>query len=87
MNLHEMKKQYDDYKTIKTEAEALEAVKQDGHSLQYVQNQTEEICLEAVKQEGYALQYVNPIIFKNLKTEMTIAEIEKQLGYSIKIIK
>ena len=38
---------------------ALEAVKQNGYTLQYVNNQTEEICLEAVKQTGTTLQYVN----------------------------
>ena len=36
----------------------LEAVKQDGNSLQYVKEQTEEICLEAVKQDGDSLRYV-----------------------------
>jgi len=30
----------------------LEAVKQNGYALKYVENQTEEICLEAVKQKG-----------------------------------
>ena len=38
--------------------ECLEAVKQDGHALRYVKEQTNEICLEAVKQNGRALQYV-----------------------------
>lgn len=38
--------------------DALKAVKQDGHALQYVVEQTEEICLEAVKQDGFALRYV-----------------------------
>ena len=36
----------------------MEAVKQDGYSLQYVKNQTDKICLEAVKQNGDALKYV-----------------------------
>jgi hypothetical protein len=36
----------------------LEAVKQNGHALQYVKKQTPELCLEAVKQNGFALQYV-----------------------------
>ena len=40
------------------ENDCLEAVKQDGHALQFVKEQTPEICLEAVKQNGLALQYV-----------------------------
>ena len=36
----------------------LQAVKQNGWTLQYVENQTEEICLEAVKENGYALKFV-----------------------------
>jgi hypothetical protein len=46
-----------------SEKEALEAVKQYGHALQYVKDQTPEICLEAVKQDGHALQYVDKSIF------------------------
>jgi hypothetical protein len=42
-----------------TEAEALEAVKQNGYTLQYVKEQSEEICLEAVKANGDALKYVD----------------------------
>ena len=41
-----------------TEEESFEAVKNYGHALQYVKNQTNEICLEAVKNYGDALQYV-----------------------------
>ena len=36
----------------------LEAVKQNGHALEYVKEQTPEICLEAVKEDGYALRFV-----------------------------
>ena len=39
--------------------ECLEAVKQYGWALKYVNTQTPEICLEAVKQNGYGLAYVN----------------------------
>ena len=42
-----------------TKAKSLEEVKQDGHALQYVHNQTKEICLAAVKQNGHALRYVH----------------------------
>ena len=49
--------------TSYTEAEALEEVKQNGHALKYVHNQTKEICLAAVKQNGHALQYVDKSIF------------------------
>ena len=46
-----------------SELEALEAVKQNGYSLQYVKDQTETICLEAVKQDGYSLRYVKKSVF------------------------
>ena len=49
--------------TYESHEEALEAVKQDGYSLQYVREQTEAICLEAVKQNGFSLQYVNKNVF------------------------
>jgi len=49
--------------TYESHEEALEAVKQDGYSLQYVNEQTEAICLEAVKQNGFSLQYVNKNVF------------------------
>lgn len=64
----------------------LEAVKQDGYTLKYVKEQTPEICLEAVKQDGYALQYVNENIFTS-EEEMTLEEVCKELGRTIKIIK
>ena len=38
--------------------QCLEAVKEDGYSLRYVNEQTDAICLEAVKQNGDSLQYV-----------------------------
>ena len=47
-----------EYETWYDEKHCLEAVKQNGYTLQYVKEQTEEICLEAVKQNGYVLQYV-----------------------------
>jgi hypothetical protein len=34
------------------------AVKQNGHMLQFIENQTEDLCLEAVKQNGYALKFI-----------------------------
>ena len=40
------------------ENDCLEAVKQDGHALRYVKEQTPEICLDAIKQNWGALQYV-----------------------------
>lgn len=38
--------------------ESLDAVKQDGLRLEFVDKQTPEICLAAVKQKGLALRYV-----------------------------
>ena len=56
-------------------SDSLEAVKQDGDSLQYVKEQTSEICLEAVKQDGYSLQYVKKSIFS--KTRIIILDKQK----------
>ena len=36
----------------------LQAVKQNGEALEFVNNQTIGVCLEAVKQNGEALQFV-----------------------------
>ena len=44
-------------KTLKGK-EALEAVKRDGMTLQFIKEQTPEICLEAVKRDERALAYV-----------------------------
>jgi len=58
--LNEYKKEWNELprtKNLKGE-KAMKAVKQDGHALRYVVEQTPEICLEAVRQNGYALQYV-----------------------------
>ena len=63
--------------TSYTEAEALEEVKQDGHALKYVHNQTEEICLAAVKQNGSSLAYVQK------QTKEICLTAVKQDGYII----
>ncbi len=57
--------------------EALKKVKQNGHALQYVKEQTPEICLEAVREDGHALQYVDESIFK--KEKVTIELTQEQL--------
>ena len=36
----------------------LEAVKNDGYALYFVNEQTPELCLAAVQQNGWALQFV-----------------------------
>ena len=41
------------------EKEKLEAVKQDGYFIQYIQNPSEALQLEAVKQNGYAIKYID----------------------------
>jgi ABC-type Fe3+ transport system substrate-binding protein len=64
-----------------TEAESLEAVKQNGYVLKYVREQTEAICLEAVKQNGYALKYVRE------QTEAICLEAVKQNGYVLKYVR
>lgn len=45
-------------KKSQTPAICLEAVKQNGLALMYVENQTHDICLEAVKQNPLVLTYV-----------------------------
>ena len=47
-----------EYGMIENEKDAIEAVKNDGHALMYVKDQTEAICIEAVKNDCHALQYV-----------------------------
>ena len=66
---------------IESEEAALSAVKQDGHALRFVINQTEESCLEAVKQNGYALQYVKE------QTEAICLEAVKQNGYALDYVR
>ena len=66
--------------TSYTEAEALEEVKQNGHALKYVHNQTKEICLIAVEQNGYALQYVH-----NQTKEICLAAVE-QNGHALQYV-
>jgi hypothetical protein len=75
MNLQKLKKLLDDYKTITCSLKALEAVKEYGDALQYVNNQTENICLEAVKQK-----YV-----KN-QTENICLEAVKKDGYALQYV-
>ena len=88
MHINDYKKEYDklEFKCNLSGEEALEAVKQDGYALKYVKDQTPEICLEAVKKYGGALQYVNEDIFTS-EEEMTLEEVCKELGRTIKIIK
>ncbi len=59
----------------------LEAVKENGDFLGYVNNQTEEMCLEAVKQNGNALYFV-----KN-QTEEICLEAVKRDGCALHYIK
>ena len=82
--------------------EALEAVKQDGYALQFVNEQTPEICLEAVKQYGYALSYVNEqtpeicleavkrdggaLSYVNEQTPEICLEAVKQYGYALRFV-
>ncbi|CAI3959076.1 unnamed protein product, partial [Commensalibacter papalotli (ex Botero et al. 2024)] len=37
----------------------LEAVKNDGYSIQYIHNPSEAVQLEAVKNDGYSIQYIH----------------------------
>jgi hypothetical protein len=82
MNINDYKKEYDalSEKCNLTGKEALEAVKQNGHALQFVQIQTPEICLEAVKQDGYALQVVN------IQTPEICLEAVREDGYALQYV-
>ena len=59
----------------------LEAVKQNGFTLEYVINQTPEICLVAVKQYGLALEYVKE------QTQELCLEALKQDGHALEWVK
>ena len=62
-----------EFKGILTISAALEAVKQDGHALRYVKDQTEAVALEAVKRNGLALQYVLEFrLFAKIAAELRI---------------
>jgi hypothetical protein len=82
MKLQDLKSKYDSLRIKKnlTGKEALDAVKQDGHALRYVQTQTEEICLAAVKQNVYALQYVQT------QTEEICLAAVKQDGHALRYV-
>ena len=62
---------------------ALEAVRQDGHMLLYVKEQTEEICLEAVRRSKYALQYVESSMFSSNDATVEAIELLKSKGFKI----
>ena len=89
MKIFDFKAKWEALSTKKTlsGAEAIKAVESDGYALQYVKEQTEPICLKAVERNGDALQYVEERFFIAAKIEMTIADIEAKLGFSIKIEK
>ena len=58
----------------------LEAVSQDGFSIEYIKNPSEEIKLEAVRDSGYAIEYIdNP-------SEQLQLEAVRQNGNAIKYI-
>tara|TARA_Y100000310_G_C20131993_1_gene556273 strand:- start:37 stop:372 length:336 start_codon:yes stop_codon:yes gene_type:complete len=82
MKLQEFKNEWNElsYKKSLSGAEALEAVKQDGYALQFVNVQTDEICLEAVKEDGYALRFVNA------QTEEICLEAVKQNSYALQFV-
>ena len=63
-----------------SEEEKVKAVKEDGNSIEYIQNPSEALQLEAVKQNGYFIQYIhNP-------SEAVQLEAVKQDGNHIQYI-
>ena len=60
--------------------EQLEAVKEDGDNIRYIQNPSEDVCLEAVREDGYSIQYIqNP-------SEKVKLEAVRKYGCSIRCI-
>ena len=66
MKLQEYKQQWNNLPDKKNLSgkEALEAVKENGDALRFVNEQTPKMCLEAVKEDGDALRYVNEDMFE-----------------------
>ncbi len=56
----------------------LEAVKQNGHDIQYIENPSEELKLEAIKQTGHAIQYI-----QNPSEELKLEAVKKN-GHALK---
>jgi hypothetical protein len=104
MNINDYKTKYDalSEKCNLTGKEALEAVKQNGHALKYVNIQTPELCLEAVREDGYTLQYVHiqtpeiclaavredgyALKYVNTQTPEICLEAVKQNGYALQFV-
>ena len=63
------------------EKKDLAAVKKDGCSLEFIENQTKKICLAAVKQNGNALEFV-----KEQTEEICLIAVRKY-GYDIEFVK
>jgi len=73
-------KRYTRTELYKTKEEQLEAVKEDGHNIQYMHNPDKEVQLEAVKQDGWSIRYIH-----NPDKELQL-EAVKQNGNSIQSI-
>ena len=58
----------------------MNAVKQDGNALQFVEIQTKEICMEAVKENGNALQFVK------IQTKEICIEAVKEDGDALRYV-
>lgn len=63
------------------EEEQLQAVKEDGYDIEYMNNPSEEIQLEAVRQNGYSIQCIN-----NPSEEVQLEAI-KEDGLTIRYVK
>ena len=59
----------------------LEAVKQNGWAIQYIENPSKKVQLEAIKQNGYAIKYI-----KNPSEKVQLSAV-KQYGSAIRFIK
>ena len=59
----------------------IEAVKNLGIAIEYIENPSKEVQLEAVKQNGYAIEYI-----ENPSKEVQLAAVREN-GYAIQYIK
>ena len=59
----------------------LEAIKQNGYAIRYIENPSEKVQLAAVKQDGYSIEFI-----KNPSEKVQLAAV-KQDGWAIQYIK
>ena len=71
-----------------TEAVQMATVRQNGCAIVHIRNPSEAVMQAALHQDGNAIQLFKRSWLKNIATaeELTVEELEKRLGYRIKIV-